>query len=69
MEIIMGKQVLVQQFQKNKMYKIGFNKPHLTGKETHYIYDAVSTGKISGNGKYTKLCQSFFEDNYKKMFF
>tara|TARA_B110000240_G_scaffold194349_1_gene241846 strand:+ start:3493 stop:4626 length:1134 start_codon:yes stop_codon:yes gene_type:complete len=47
------------------MYKIGFNKPHLTGKETHYIYDAVSTGKISGNGKYTKLCQSFFEDNYK----
>jgi len=47
------------------MYKIGFNKPYLTGKETHYIYDAVSTGKISGNGKYTKLCQSFFEDNYK----
>ncbi|MFT4801200.1 MAG: dTDP-4-amino-4,6-dideoxygalactose transaminase [Flavobacteriaceae bacterium] len=47
------------------MHKIGFNKPHLTGRETDYIYDAVSTGKISGNGKYTKLCQSFFEDNYK----
>jgi dTDP-4-amino-4,6-dideoxygalactose transaminase len=30
---------------------IPFNKPHLTGKETHYIYDAVSTGKLSGNGK------------------
>jgi dTDP-4-amino-4,6-dideoxygalactose transaminase len=43
---------------------IPFNKPYLTGKETHYIYDAVNTGKISGNGKYTKLCQDFFESNY-----
>ena len=44
---------------------ITFNKPHLTGKETHYMYDAVyNEGKISGNGKYTKLCQRFFEDNY-----
>lgn len=41
-----------------------FNKPYLTGKETHYITDAVASGKISGNGKYTKLCQSFFEDKY-----
>jgi len=43
---------------------IPFNKPYLTGKETHYIYDAVNTGKISGNGKYTKLCQSYFENNF-----
>ncbi len=43
---------------------IPFNKPHLTGKETHYIYDAVGTGKISGNGKYTQLCQVFFEKKY-----
>ncbi len=43
---------------------IPFNKPYLTGKETHYIYDAVHTGKISGNGKFTKLCQSFFENRY-----
>lgn len=43
---------------------IPFNKPHLTGKETHYMYDAVSTGKISGNGKYTKMCQAFFEEKY-----
>ena len=41
-----------------------FNKPYLTGKETDYIHDAVHTGKISGNGKYTKLCQDFFESNY-----
>jgi dTDP-4-amino-4,6-dideoxygalactose transaminase len=43
---------------------IPFNKPYLTGKETHYIYDAVNSGKISGNGKYTKLCQEFFESRY-----
>lgn len=43
---------------------IPFNKPYLTGKEAHYIYDAIYTGKLSGNGKYTKLCQSFFEKRY-----
>lgn len=43
---------------------IPFNKPYLTGKETFYIEDAVKSGKISGNGKYTKLCQTFFEEKY-----
>lgn len=43
---------------------IPFNKPYLTGKETQYITDAVASGKISGNGKYTQLCQQFFEQNY-----
>lgn len=41
---------------------IPFNKPYITGKEVHYIYDAVSTGHISGNGKYTKLCQAYFQE-------
>ena len=43
---------------------IPFNKPYLTGKEAHYIYDAVYSGKISGNGKYTQKCQAFFENKY-----
>lgn len=43
---------------------IPFNKPHLTGKEAHYMYDAVHTGKLSGNGKYTQKCQKFFEETY-----
>lgn len=43
---------------------IPFNKPYLTGKETHYIYDAVNIGKLSGNGKYTNLCQDFFNARY-----
>ncbi|MGE5353495.1 MAG: dTDP-4-amino-4,6-dideoxygalactose transaminase, partial [Acidobacteriota bacterium] len=43
---------------------IPFNKPYLTGKEMHYIYQAVYSGKISGNGIYTKKCQKYFEDHY-----
>lgn len=43
---------------------IPFNKPHLTGKETHYIYQAVADGKLSGNGVFTKRCQQFFEEHY-----
>lgn len=43
---------------------IPFNKPFLTGKEAHYMYQAVYTGKLSGNGEFTKKCQKFFEENY-----
>jgi dTDP-4-amino-4,6-dideoxygalactose transaminase len=42
---------------------IPFNKPYITGKELTYIADAVKSGQISGNGKYTKLAQNFFEEN------
>lgn len=43
---------------------ITFNKPFLTGKEAHYMYQAVCTGRLSGNGFFTKKCQQFFEDKY-----
>ncbi|MDR6968752.1 dTDP-4-amino-4,6-dideoxygalactose transaminase [Flavobacterium arsenatis] len=43
---------------------IPFNKPYLSGKETEYISDAVASGKISGNGKYTQKCQEYFENNF-----
>jgi len=43
---------------------IPFNKPFLTGKEAHYLYQAVSTGKISGNGMFTNKCHDFFEQRY-----
>lgn len=44
---------------------ISFNKPYLTGKEFEYITDAVNSKKLSGNGKYTRLCHSFFQDKYQ----
>lgn len=46
------------------MASIPFNKPFLTGKEAHYMYQAVYTGKLSGNGVFTKKCQQFFEEKY-----
>jgi len=46
------------------MKNIAFNKPYLTGKEGHYIYQAVLSGKISGDGTFTKRCHQFFEERY-----
>ena len=46
------------------MTKVPFNKPYLTGKEAHYMYQAVYGGKISGNGIFTKKCQEYFENQY-----
>src|SRR6185437_12174117 len=46
------------------MKHIGFNKPYLTGKETEYIRQAVSSGKISGDGSFTKKVHKFFESKY-----
>lgn len=43
---------------------IPFNKPHLTGLETDYIRQAVASGKISGDGMFTRKCQHFFESRY-----
>jgi dTDP-4-amino-4,6-dideoxygalactose transaminase len=43
---------------------IPFNKPYLSGKETEYIFQAVKSGKISGDGVFTKKCQEFFETRY-----
>ena len=43
---------------------IPFNKPYLTGKEFVYIQEAASKGKLSGDGEFTKRCQTFFENKY-----
>jgi len=43
---------------------IPFNKPYLSGKETDYIREAVASGKISGDGLFTKKCHAFFEHTY-----
>ncbi len=43
---------------------IPFNKPFLTGKEIAYIEEAVRSGKISGDGLFTKKCHAFFEDRF-----
>ena len=43
---------------------IPFNKPYLHGRELVYIAQAVASGKISGDGVFTKKCHQFFEKRY-----
>lgn len=43
---------------------IPFNKPYLTGKEAHYMYQAVMSGKLSGNGIFTNKCQQLIKERY-----
>lgn len=44
--------------------KIPFNKPFLTGQELANIREAVTLGKISGDGFFTKKCHNFFQNTY-----
>ncbi|MBS1662588.1 MAG: dTDP-4-amino-4,6-dideoxygalactose transaminase, partial [Bacteroidetes bacterium] len=46
------------------MEPIVFNKPFLSGSELEYIRQAVESGRISGNGAFSKKCQSFLENRY-----
>lgn len=43
---------------------IPFNKPYLAGNELEYIQESVLSGKISGDGVFTKKCHAFFEEEY-----
>jgi len=40
---------------------IPFNKPYFSGNETRYIEQAVRSGKISGDGMFTRRVHDFFE--------
>ena len=44
--------------------KIPFNKPIIIGEELDYIAQSVNSGKISGNGLFTKKCHRKFEEKY-----
>jgi len=47
---------------------IPFNRPYLTGNELSYIEDVIQSSQsgehMSGDGKYTKLVQQFFENRF-----
>lgn len=40
---------------------VDFNKPVIAGKEMEYIAEAIAAGHISGDGKFTKKCQTLLE--------
>lgn len=48
---------------KKNIWKIPFNKPHLTGKEAEYITHAYSLGQLSGDGYYSQKCHTWLEHN------
>ncbi|MCD6113469.1 MAG: dTDP-4-amino-4,6-dideoxygalactose transaminase [Bacteroidales bacterium] len=43
---------------------IPFNIPYFCGKEANNLLLAAQSGKISGNGIFTKKCHTFFESKY-----
>lgn len=42
---------------------IPFNKPCVVDKSQEYLIDVLHSGKLSGNGDYTKKCHSFSKIN------
>ncbi len=45
-------------------YRIPFNKANLVGHEFQYISNALERGHISGDGGYTRKCQTFLEQTF-----
>lgn len=43
---------------------IDFNIPPYTGKELDYIREAIESGKICGDGMFTKKCSDWMEERY-----
>ena len=44
--------------------RIPFNRPFIAGKELFYIAQAVTSGKIAGDGHFTKACAELMEREY-----
>tara|TARA_Y100000310_G_C20668531_1_gene808970 strand:+ start:415 stop:1545 length:1131 start_codon:yes stop_codon:yes gene_type:complete len=46
------------------MIKIPFNKPFFTGNELENIKEVLNSGKVSGDGKFSKECQNIIENKF-----
>ena len=40
---------------------IPFNRPYVTGREFHYVSEAIAAGHLSGNGDFTRRCNGWLE--------
>ena len=43
---------------------IGFNEVYLSGREAAHVTESVSQSSLSGDGTFTKRCESFFQKKY-----
>lgn len=41
---------------------VSFNRPFATGREHRYIQEAIDGLRLSGNGRFTRLCQAWLEE-------
>src|SRR6185295_19361612 len=41
-----------------------FNRPFITGKELHYVAEAITRSGVSGDGQFTQRCARFFESRF-----
>ncbi|MBS2211495.1 dTDP-4-amino-4,6-dideoxygalactose transaminase [Carboxylicivirga mesophila] len=48
----------------DQTYSIPFNKPYMSGKELHYISQAVLSGMIKGNGNFTNKVHELFKKKF-----
>ena len=48
----------------NMNTEIPFNKPCVLPDSEKFLIEALHSGKLSGNGEFTKKCQTFFEEKY-----
>ncbi len=39
--------------------RVPFNRPHVTGREFHFIAQAIQAGHLSGNGQFTAKCHAW----------
>ena len=46
-------------------YRIPFNRPSFAGNEQKHIAEAIASGKISGDGLFTKKCHAFLEQKLR----
>lgn len=44
--------------------RVPFNRPYMSGQELEHIQAAIASGKISGDGMFTKKCHDFFQQHY-----
>ncbi|QMT58822.1 dTDP-4-amino-4,6-dideoxygalactose transaminase [Legionella sp. PC997] len=47
------------------MNQILFNRPYKTGKELHYIADSHLNNQLSGDGRFTKRCHAWLQEQTK----
>jgi dTDP-4-amino-4,6-dideoxygalactose transaminase len=60
-QIVEGKDSPPKDTMSPSIYGIPFNKPGLVGKEQEYVFQAMTSGHISGDGAFTRRCQALLE--------